>query len=289
MLRRLLDPRFWLAALALGVTLSIPWLPRASQSPAAYTLELTLRASAQGTSQLYYDLGAGLNEEQRIPGLLRGSGASETLRFALPAGSYHGFRFDPASVALEFTLERVRLLDHRKREVALPPVSSWESWHEIATTVVSPAGITFTTLPAAADPSIWLGFTKPLVLPQISLAAWQPVVGRIGATALVVLTVLILGASAWTRRARAIAEVSRVHPVRMLAAIAALATVLSSYPVVFLGKSIVSPNYGARLLYDAIPTLPGQADARLEDVKMADVGAMMWQHLPMSFVQARAW
>ena len=289
MLRRLLDPRFWLAALALGVTLSIPWLPRASQSPAAYTLELTLRASAQGTSQLYYDLGAGLNEEQRIPGLLRGSGASETLRFALPAGSYHGFRFDPASVALEFTLERVRLLDHRKREVALPPLSSWESWNEIATTVVSPSGITFTTLPAAADPSIWLGFTKPLVLPQTSLAAWQPVVRRIGATALVVLAVLVLGAGAWTRSARAFAEAGRVHPVRMLAAIAALATVLSSYPVVFLGKSIVSPNYGARLLYDAIPTLPGQADARLEDVKMADVGAMMWQHLPMSFVQARAW
>ena len=289
MLRRLLDPRFWLAALALGVILSIPWLPRASQAPAAYTLEITLRASAQGTSQLYYDLGAGLNEGQRIPGLLRGSGDSEILRFALPAGSYRGFRFDPASVALQFTLERVRLLDHRNREHDLPPLSSWEPWNEIATTAVSSSGIAFTTLPAAADPSVWLGFAPPLVLSEASLAAWQPVVRRIAVTALSAFALLVLGANAWTRSARAVSGACRLYPIRMLAAIALLATVLSSYPVVFLGKSFVSPNYGARLLYDAIPTLPGQADSRLEDVKMADVGAMMWQHLPMSFVQARAW
>lgn len=289
MLRRLIDPRFWLAALALGTALSVPWLPRASQAPAAYTLEITLRASAQGTSQLYYDLGAGLNEEQRIPGLLRGSGSSEVQRFSLPAGSYRGFRFDPASVALQFTLERVRLLDHRQREIPLPPITSWEAWNEIAKTDAAATGVTFTTLPAASDPSVWLGFTKPLVLPQVSLASWTAVFSRVGITALVFLLLLVLGASLWPHIADPLAQARRLHPIRSLAALAALATVMSSYPVVFLGKSIVSPNYGARLLYDAIPTLPGQADARLEDVKMADVGAMMWQHLPMSFVQARAW
>lgn len=289
MVRRLIDPRLWLAALVLGAVFSVPWIPRTGSKTDAYTLEITVRASSQGTSQLYYDLGLGLNEGQRVPALLVGSGDPEVLRFALPAGSYRGLRFDPASVALRFTLERVRLLDPRKREIPLPPLTAWEPANEIAATEVAPTGVTFTTQPAAADPSVWLGFPSPLVLPEAAASSWRAGVVRVGWTVLACALAILAVSLAWPRVAPALTLACHLHPVRSLAAVAALATVLSSYPVVFLGKSIVSPNYGARLLYDAIPTLPGQADARLEDVRQADVGAMMFQHLPMSFVQAKAW
>jgi len=289
MLRRLIDLRMWMAALVVGAVCSVPWLARTGPKAAAYTLEITTRASAHGTSQLYYDLGLGLNEGHRASALLVGSGKAEVLRFALPAGSYRGFRFDPASLALRFTLERVRLLDQRKREIPLPPLAAWEPANEIATTEHTPAGVAFTTQPAAADPSVWLGLASPLVLPEADLSSWRgglaTVFWAVLGSALAILTVTL----AWSRVAPALALACRLHPVRSLAAVAALATVMSSYPVVFLGESIVSPNYGARLLYDAIPTLPGQTDARQEDVRQADVGAMMFQHLPMSFVQARAW
>lgn len=289
MIRRLLDYRLWLAALLLGTTLSVPWLHRAQPVTAAYTLEITLRASAPGTSQLYYDLGSGLTEEQQVSRPLRGSGATEVLRFALPHGSYRGFRFDPASAALRFALERVRLLDQRDREIPLPPLGAWEAWNEIAQIEHTPTGVTFNTQPTAADPSIWLGFNPPLTLPQVSSLLWWPAMIRLGSAVLVFALLLWIGGLLWPRFAPTLSQAAALHPVRSLAVVAALATTLSSYPTIFLGKSLVSPNYGARLLYDAIPTLPGHTDSRVEDVQQADVGAMMFQHLPMSFAQARAW
>lgn len=290
MLRRLMAPRFWIAALALGAGFSLPWLPKASEASAAYTLEITVRASAAGTSQVYYDLGSGLNEAQSVAALLRGSGGSETLRFPLPAGSYRGFRFDPASLPLRFTLEQVRLLDRTNREVPLPPLSAWEPWNEIANTELSPSGVTFATTPVASDPSVWLGFpTSELLLPAQSFAAGREIAVRLSLALIVAVLTLATLRELWHRSGSAIVHSLRIYPIRALMCVAVIATIVSSYPVVFLGKSFVSPNYGARLLYDAYPTLPGYSDPRFEDVKLADVGAMMFQHLPMSFVQARAW
>jgi len=58
--------------------------------------------------------------------------------------------------------------------------------------------------------------------------------------------------------------------------------------VVFCGRSCVSPNNGTVLLYDVAPTIPGVTDLRQENVKGADIGAMMWQHLPYTVVESRA-
>ncbi|HXT71886.1 MAG TPA: hypothetical protein VN700_19180 [Vicinamibacterales bacterium] len=66
------------------------------------------------------------------------------------------------------------------------------------------------------------------------------------------------------------------------------AAVLSSYPVVFMGMSYVSPNYGTPLLYPWLPALPGSNADQLSGVSGADVGALMWQHVPYSMSQHRA-
>jgi len=66
---------------------------------------------------------------------------------------------------------------------------------------------------------------------------------------------------------------------RAVAVVAAIAVVASSYPVVFLGKSFVSPNFGVVLLYEAFPRLPGNRDGQIRDVKGADIGAIMWAHI----------
>ncbi len=63
---------------------------------------------------------------------------------------------------------------------------------------------------------------------------------------------------------------------------------LSSYPVVFFGKSFVSPTSGVRLLYQESPTLPGYTDLYVEDTRGADVGAMAWAHQPYTVVENRA-
>ncbi len=63
-----------------------------------------------------------------------------------------------------------------------------------------------------------------------------------------------------------------------------LALCLSTYPVIFLGKSFVSPGYGPGLLYDRLPLVPGYQSTETEDLS-ADAGAMPWQNLPYSRVQ----
>ena len=71
--------------------------------------------------------------------------------------------------------------------------------------------------------------------------------------------------------------------------LAALAAVLvSCHPIVFLGRSFVSPNNGAQALYDDFPSLPGSTDVEVEDSAGSDLGAMMWAFLPYSAMQHEA-
>jgi hypothetical protein len=77
-------------------------------------------------------------------------------------------------------------------------------------------------------------------------------------------------------------------PVATLLMFATLATAASCYPVIFFGKSFVSPNNGATLLYDQFPTLPQSPHEVIEDGRGSDNGATMWAHLPYSVIQHRS-
>ena len=79
-----------------------------------------------------------------------------------------------------------------------------------------------------------------------------------------------------------------VRPGRAVALVAAIAVIASAYPVVFLGKSFVSPNGGTRLLYDGYPTLPGYDSHDVVDGRGSDVNAVLWAHVGYSSVEHRA-
>ena len=77
---------------------------------------------------------------------------------------------------------------------------------------------------------------------------------------------------------------------RLAVCLAALvATSTATYPVLFLGRSLVSPNDGfVRLLYHEVPYAPGSSDRFVEEVRGNDVGATMVQGIPHSLVQREA-
>jgi hypothetical protein len=77
------------------------------------------------------------------------------------------------------------------------------------------------------------------------------------------------------------------NPIGLVLTGAAIAVCLSSYPIIFLGKSYVSPGYGPQMLYDSLPYVPGYQSTDKE-VLPADPGAMPWQNLPYSRVQHQA-
>ena len=79
------------------------------------------------------------------------------------------------------------------------------------------------------------------------------------------------------------------RPQAILCAIAVVATLLACAPVLFLGKSLLSPqNHGVALFYERCPALPGYADCSTERVHGADVGAMAWAFFPLAVAQERA-
>lgn len=82
-------------------------------------------------------------------------------------------------------------------------------------------------------------------------------------------------------------DVAKRHPRRALLAVAILSVLLSCYPVVFLGRSFVSPN-SVPMIYPGLPSMPGHDKKETENLSGTDVGAMMWHDVPNSFVQSRA-
>jgi hypothetical protein len=78
------------------------------------------------------------------------------------------------------------------------------------------------------------------------------------------------------------------NPFKAIVLVSIIATTLSVTPVLFNGRSFVSPNYGTPLLYDEFPTLPETHYSDTQDLKGSDIGAIMWQHVPFSALQYRS-
>jgi len=74
-----------------------------------------------------------------------------------------------------------------------------------------------------------------------------------------------------------------------IAAVGAAAAVVSCYPIVFCGKSFVSPlDGGMPMLYSAPPYVPGSVERQVQPVPDTDLGAAMHQNVPYSVMQYRA-
>jgi hypothetical protein len=80
------------------------------------------------------------------------------------------------------------------------------------------------------------------------------------------------------------------HPMQGVLLVAAAAVVLSCYPIVFFGKSFLSPNNHSHsfLLYQEMPTVPGYTQVETDDPRGADMGSALWYSWPASVVESRA-
>src|SRR4051812_13836819 len=96
------------------------------------------------------------------------------------------------------------------------------------------------------------------------------------------------GASVTPGLHRRLATFLCIHPRWAILIVSVGAVVLSVYPVVFGGRSFVSPDAGTTLLYSEFPTLPGYHTESMLDSRGSDVGAILWQHVAYSSVQRSA-
>jgi hypothetical protein len=78
------------------------------------------------------------------------------------------------------------------------------------------------------------------------------------------------------------------HPFLAIAAVSFLAVVINCYPILFCGRSYVSPTSGSAMVYDSWPPLPGMTNTHPVWHHGCDtVAALIWS-VPMGFVESRS-
>ena len=80
------------------------------------------------------------------------------------------------------------------------------------------------------------------------------------------------------------------HPILAIVLVSLLAVVISCYPIIFCGKSYVSPGCVLMLVYDSGPPLPGIDPAKHAYIWQhgSDCAATMWWAVPAGFIESRS-
>jgi hypothetical protein len=265
-----------------------PFHPPYRAQKAEYSFEAHISSNTHGIMQLYYDVGRGFNEADSTSLYIGSGNIPKPFAFRVPFGRISALRFDPLDREGTITLTGARIRDGSGRTVVEFPPSAFRPAHQIRRMTASGPVLTIEVVPGGSDPNTRIALEKPLTLAAGPSSDW---VGSATwfAAAYAGLSLLVAGISRlpWKWLARLL-RVAAGRPVRTLGVTALVALLVNNHPVIFFGKSFVSPNNGVYLLYEAIPTLPGYSSTTVEDGKGSDVGAVMWWHIPVSRIQRHA-
>jgi hypothetical protein len=240
-----------------------------SADESGYQVELDLVSDGSGETWFQYDLGRGWNYRQRRTLSVLQNTHATTYRVALPSGVFHAFSVVPPADVHQ-VLRGARIVAPDGTAVArIPEVQ-----------------------PAPGSNKIAIRLAKPLeLLSPDAKSGLESTVDFVVCTGIVFLLTTLLqrpGAASLRDRVRGTAAEfalwAGARPRLTLLGVAALAVAVSSHPVLFFGKSFVSPNNGILCLYETQPTLPGAPAESIEEWSGSDINATMWAHLPYSVV-----
>ena len=258
--------------LAAVLTLWWRWQPLSSPD-SGFVLEMSLISPTSGQAWLRFNTGDGWNFRDTRFIWVVASKEPKTYRAALPSGVFKTFRLLPIAGCPDHILTGARIVDPTGAEVATLPAARYAA--------------DLNTLP--------FGLERPLRLSAPGEKTWLESAAEFA----LLLTVFALAGALLARRAGRFVEKARscwsragpwfpAHPRLTLLAAALLAVAASCHPVVFFGRSFVSPGNGVSCLYDIQPTLPGTPPGPVEQPNGSDMMATLWAHLPYSMVTHQA-
>ena len=280
-------PTILAAALFSGAVV-IPFQPWMTDRATEFALEATMTSSVGGEVELYYDSGPGFSPTASVRVPLAAGTPPRVYRLRIPNGTYGQFRFDPNTKTSVVTIANVRVVEGTGRVIRAIAPSEFKAAHQIDSLRATPQLLVVEVAPRADDPQLLLSFAPPLELQPSRSDTVRAFVRSVLLPMLVIFAIMLgflalLAASSRPKQwVAASSDWARRHPGRAVAAVALLAVCTSDYPIIFLGKSYVSPNLGSLLLYETYPTVPGTANSRVSALNGADIGAAVWSHLPMS-------
>lgn len=274
-----LDPRAVLLAFVLAVAAALPVVTTTAARRDFYFFDVAVTSDAAGSTRFSWDRGAGFRDDESSIQPLRVQAKPVVYRFMMPPGTFRGFRLQPADQSALLTLADFRLVDFRGHVVHTFQPGEFLPGAGLRGLTTTGGRLTFAT-DASPGAALDLVPSTPLQLP-VDLRM------RVRAALPVALPVFLVGLVLSNLWLAGLLRVAGTEPLRWLKArpriaillTALLAVAIQAYPVIFAGRSFVSPNNGSLMLYGTHPTLPRATDAEFADTMGSDVGAMMFQHL----------
>ena len=164
--------------------------------------------------------------------------------------------------------------------------------HQLTTLERTTAKLVVQAPPGGDDPQLLYAPATPLdIVPHQRIP--RGTIRRLALAWLIALVAIVTAerlllrfASSASRAVNRLRASATAHPHRAILAVSLMATVLATYPVLVLGRSLVSPNDGGlRLLNDWVPGVPASTDFEVEDTRTSDVSAALYGFVPYSKVQ----
>jgi len=289
MLKSLFDLRAIALALGLAVAAALPFMTTSVEQREYYLFDVTLTSTTAGDTQLFWDLGKGYREYDSSRQPLKVEPRPVVYRFMMPMGDFQGLRLDPLDGAGTMTLSHAQIVSARGQVVHRFSPADFKATNQIDHLEILGDTLLVQTIPGATDATLELQFPRPLHLAssvRIWLELGLPVAVPVFLLGLIVGCPLVA-----TRLRRQVAPVGawlqrRPGPTIML--VATLAVAIQCHPVLFQGRSFVSANNGGHMLYDGLPTLPGDTDPMSTNTGSSDTGALLFQHLYFPMLQRDA-
>lgn len=272
-----------LLALVIAVVLG---LGRTRDQSHRYLFQVELASNVAGRVQVYFDVGRGLSEADSSSIPVAAGSRRALITLPLPEGRYQLLRFDPINAPGTVTFAGARITAPDGSIVRRFAATDFQPNAVIARYQAHGGVATMQTAPGADDPNLTHAFSRPLVLRSGWTMRLRVAASRIGMLFVGWLVGLVGVAAAWRQRTRIRAYAGR-HPHAALWVLSALAGIVACYPVVFLGKSFVSPNT-TPLLHASPPTVPGYTDLRTTNLHVNDPAVVLWQNVPYSVAEYRA-
>ena len=278
------------AVLALVVTVLVCWNPFGKPQPVCFHLLMKSSAAGRAAFDLSVD---GIELQMRPPVLARVEGNDQLnhLKFNFTAGRVTCFALLPLDGPGVLEIERCWITHADGDWVAemLPAGATTSGQEDVST---SSTGM----LRLRSRPNASFGILK--FIPKIPMeipSALPPSTGEmLGVFAASMFGFVILSVALESRRekvfrlANAAAGWIAGHPRRAIFLAALFSVAICLFPVIFGGKSFVSPDNGIFLLYGEFPTVPGGDSRQIENPVGSDFGATMYWHLPVTAIEHRA-
>ncbi|MEO7270767.1 MAG: hypothetical protein ABIX28_15110, partial [Vicinamibacterales bacterium] len=287
------------ARLVLAYVLSLPVFvglaAQAATSPLSHTLIISMSSSVPGVLQVFFDTGQGFDEAHsaRVPTIA--SSEPQVYRLAVSPGTYRQLRIDPGILGGRFAIVGAAIVDGSGATEAALPIETLEPSYQLTAVERSPTRLVVEAPAGAIDPQLTFTPSSPVAIGVARPAPWRPL-GRgalIWLAALAIVWVIErLLRLVWPSSERTLTRwwaSGDGHPRRAVVAAACVATIIATYPLIFFGRSLVSPNNGGRgMLYGAAPLSPASTDLVMEDVRDSDTAAAVYAFVPYTNVQRAA-